>query len=159
MNWPVVAYAPKAATKPSIAAQPLNFSASGVMAKMKYELNIKKNNRIPWVFTHGIRLWELIVPIRKVYLIIEVICAECNLSSRSFFLAKWLFKLEELVLHLEARFNSDWCIAFLFAFCLSSRIFNSVELEWQRDYVLLSEGLSTTIHPHLEEDWKGWVEE
>ena len=28
---PVVAYAPKAATKPSIAAQPLNFSASGVM--------------------------------------------------------------------------------------------------------------------------------
>ena len=68
--------------------------------------------------------------IRKVYLIIEMICAECNLSSRSFFLAKWLFKLEELVLHLEARFNSDKCIAFLFAFCLSSRIFNSVELEW-----------------------------
>ena len=31
MIWPVVAYAPKAATKPSIAAQPLNFSASGVM--------------------------------------------------------------------------------------------------------------------------------
>ena len=28
---PVVAYAPKAATKPSIAAQPLNFSASGVI--------------------------------------------------------------------------------------------------------------------------------
>ena len=40
-------------------------------------------------------------------LIIETICAECNLCSRSFFLAKWLFKLEELVLHLEARFNSD----------------------------------------------------
>ncbi len=59
-----------------------------------------------------------------------MICAECNLSSRSFFLAKWLFKLEELVLHLEARFNSDWCIAFLFAFCSSSRIFNSVEFEW-----------------------------
>ena len=38
-----IPYAPKAATKPSIAAQPLNFSASGVMAKMKYELNIKKN--------------------------------------------------------------------------------------------------------------------
>ena len=36
---PVVAYAPKAATKPSIAAQPLNFSASGVMAK---NINIKK---------------------------------------------------------------------------------------------------------------------
>ena len=31
---PVVAYAPKAATKPSIAAQPLNFSASGVMKKL-----------------------------------------------------------------------------------------------------------------------------
>ena len=30
---PVVAYAPKAATKPSIAAQPLNFSASGVIWK------------------------------------------------------------------------------------------------------------------------------
>ena len=33
MICPVVAYAPKAATKPSIAAQPLNFSASGVMMK------------------------------------------------------------------------------------------------------------------------------
>ena len=41
MIWPVVAYAPKAATKPSIAAQPLNFSASGVMVKIKYEENIK----------------------------------------------------------------------------------------------------------------------
>ena len=40
---PVVAYAPNAATKPSIAAQPLNFSASGVITKMKYEANIKKN--------------------------------------------------------------------------------------------------------------------
>ena len=28
--WPVVAYAPKAAIKPIIAIQPLNFSASGV---------------------------------------------------------------------------------------------------------------------------------
>ena len=83
-----------------------------------------------WVFTCGFWLWELMLLIRKVYLIIEMICAECNLCSRSFFLAKWLFKLEELVLHLEARFNSDWCIAFLFAFCSSSRIFNSVELEW-----------------------------
>ena len=42
MIWPVVAYAPKAATKPSIAAQPLNFSASGVMIKIKYKANIKK---------------------------------------------------------------------------------------------------------------------
>ena len=31
MICPVVAYAPIAATKPSIAAQPLNFSASGVI--------------------------------------------------------------------------------------------------------------------------------
>jgi hypothetical protein len=29
--FPVVAYAPSAATKPSIAIQPLNFSASGVI--------------------------------------------------------------------------------------------------------------------------------
>ena len=42
MIWPVVAYAPKAATKPSIAAQPLNFSASGVIIKMNYKINIKK---------------------------------------------------------------------------------------------------------------------
>jgi len=31
MIWPVVAYAPTAATMPSIAAQPLNLSASFVM--------------------------------------------------------------------------------------------------------------------------------
>ena len=31
MICPVVAYAPTAATKPSIAAQPLNLSASGVI--------------------------------------------------------------------------------------------------------------------------------
>ena len=37
---PVVAYAPKAATKPSIAAQPLIFSASGDMVLMKYKANI-----------------------------------------------------------------------------------------------------------------------
>ena len=43
MIWPVVAYAPKAATMPSIAAQPLNFSASGDIALMKYEVNIKNN--------------------------------------------------------------------------------------------------------------------
>ena len=33
MIWPVVTYAPTAATKPSIAAQPLKRSASGVMMK------------------------------------------------------------------------------------------------------------------------------
>ena len=90
----------------------------------------KEKLEIPWVFARGIWLWDLMLLIRKVYLMIEIICAECNLSSRSLFLAIWLFKLEELVLNLEARFNSDWCIAILFDFCLSSRIFNSVELEW-----------------------------
>ena len=35
MIWPVVTYAPTAATKPSIAAQPLKRSASGVMIKIK----------------------------------------------------------------------------------------------------------------------------
>ena len=33
MIWPVVTYAPTAATKPSIAAHPLKRSASGVMIK------------------------------------------------------------------------------------------------------------------------------
>ena len=33
MIWPVVTYAPTAATKPNIAAQPLKRSASGVMIK------------------------------------------------------------------------------------------------------------------------------
>ena len=35
MIWPVVTYAPTAATKPNIAAQPLKRSASGVMIKIK----------------------------------------------------------------------------------------------------------------------------
>ena len=127
---PVVAYAPKAATNPSIAAQPLNFSASGVTRRNQIWSKYKGQSVMSWVFTHVFWLWELILLIRKGYLIIEMICAERNLFSCSFFLAKWLFKLKELVLHFEARFNSDWCIAFLFAFCSSSRIFNSVELEW-----------------------------
>ena len=33
MIWPVVTYAPTAATKPNIAAHPLKRSASGVMIK------------------------------------------------------------------------------------------------------------------------------
>ncbi len=40
MIWPVVAYAPKAAIKPIIAIQPLNFSASGVTrlkSNIRYE--------------------------------------------------------------------------------------------------------------------------
>ena len=35
MIWPVVTYAPTAATKPNIAAQPLKRSASGVMIKIR----------------------------------------------------------------------------------------------------------------------------
>ena len=75
-------------------------------------------------------LWELMSRISKYYLSIEAIWAECNLFSCSLFFAKWLFSFVELELPLEARFNSDWCIAFVFAFCLSSRMFNSVGLEW-----------------------------
>ena len=59
-----------------------------------------------------------------------MICAEWSRFSCSRFFAKWLFSWEELELALEARFNSDWCIAFLLDFCLSNRIFNSVGLEW-----------------------------
>ena len=59
-----------------------------------------------------------------------MICAEWSLFSCSRFFAKWLFNWEELDLLLEARFNSDWCIAFLLDFCLSNRIFNSVGFEW-----------------------------
>ena len=59
-----------------------------------------------------------------------MIWAECSLFSWSLFFAKWLFSWEEIDLALQARFNSDWCIAFLLAFCLSNRIFNSVGLEW-----------------------------
>ena len=39
MILPVVAYAPTAATKPSIAAHPLKRSASGVMMKFVYYVN------------------------------------------------------------------------------------------------------------------------
>ena len=46
MICPVVAYAPKAATKPSIAAQPLNFSASGVMMKLKMNLLTNVNQML-----------------------------------------------------------------------------------------------------------------
>ena len=85
---------------------------------------------IPRDFCPLFRSRKLILSIRKIYLIIEVICAKWSLFSCSLFFAKWLFNWEELELPLAARFNSDWCIAFLLAFCLSNRIFNSVGLEW-----------------------------
>ena len=44
MILPVVAYAPKAATIPSIAAQPLNFSASGDMDVFKICIKYKDQN-------------------------------------------------------------------------------------------------------------------
>ena len=44
MICPVVTYAPTAATKPSIAAQPLKRSASGVMIKMMNNINYCNRN-------------------------------------------------------------------------------------------------------------------
>ena len=41
MMFPVVAYAPTAATKPSIAAQPLNLSASGVICLYLFVIELK----------------------------------------------------------------------------------------------------------------------
>ena len=61
-------------------------------------------------------------------MIIEI-WAECSLFSCSLFLAKRLFSFEELDLPLQARFNSDWWIAFFLACCLRSLMFSSVELE------------------------------
>ena len=55
MIWPVVAYAPKAATMPSIAAQPLNFSASGDMIVFEICTKYKEKIDTLWVFTHS--LW------------------------------------------------------------------------------------------------------
>ena len=83
MIWPVVAYAPKAATKPSIAAQPLNFSASGVMVLFQICSKYKEDFTALWVFTHSFWLWELILFIRKAYLIIEVVCPERVLNFSS----------------------------------------------------------------------------
>ena len=45
MIWPVVTYAPTAATKPNIAAHPLKRSASGVMIK-KIIMYVNHCNRI-----------------------------------------------------------------------------------------------------------------
>ena len=67
--------------------------------------------------------------IRVIYLIIEVICAEWSFFSCALFLARWLFSRVEIELPLEARFNSDWCNAFLLACCLRKWMFNSVELD------------------------------
>ena len=72
----------------------------------------------------------MIINIRKIYLIIEDIWAEWSLFACSLLFARWLFNSEEIELPLEARFNSDWCNAFLFAFFLSNRIFNSDGLVW-----------------------------
>ena len=41
MICPVVAYAPKAATKPIMAIQPLNFSASGVIV-LRFVIGIER---------------------------------------------------------------------------------------------------------------------
>ena len=59
-----------------------------------------------------------------------MIWAECSLFSCSFLFARWIFNTEEIDLPLQAIFNSDLCKAFLLAFCLSSRVFNSAGLDW-----------------------------
>ena len=41
--WPFVANAPKAATKPSIAPQPINFSASGDKIKIRLRKDVAAN--------------------------------------------------------------------------------------------------------------------
>ena len=104
--------------------------ASGSMVVFEICIQYKELIKSAWVFTHSSRLWELILFIIKAYLLIEAICAECNLFSCSLFFARWLFNCVELELHLAARFNSDWCIASFLVFCLRNRIFNSVGLEW-----------------------------
>ena len=63
------------------------------------------------------------------YFIIEAICAKWSLFACSLFLAKWLLRMDALDKSLDARFNSDWCIAFLLAFSLEKRLFNSAGLE------------------------------
>ena len=90
----------------------------------------KENWMSPRELIPLLRLWKLILSIKKAYLIIDLICAEWSFFSCSFLFAKWLFNIEDLELLFTAIFNSDWCNAFLLAFCLSKRIFNSVELEW-----------------------------
>ena len=85
---------------------------------------------MPWTICPIPLLRGLMSPIRKVYLIIEVIWAECSLFACSLLFARWLFNSEEMDRPLAARFNSDSCKAFLLAFCFSNRIFNSEGLEW-----------------------------
>ena len=65
---PVVAYAPKAATKPSIAAQPLNFSASGVIWVWWYYVK-ECNVAVPVVGGGQPNiLVKMIKTIRKIYI-------------------------------------------------------------------------------------------
>ena len=65
----------------------------------------------------------------KNYFTIEAICAEWSLLACSLFLAKWLLRMEALDKSLDARFNSDWCIAFLLAFSFENLLFKSAGLE------------------------------
>ena len=66
---PVVAYAPKAATKPSIAAQPLNFSASGVIWNLVFVYVKECNGAMPAVDGGQPNiLVKMIKTIRKIYI-------------------------------------------------------------------------------------------
>ena len=64
----MVAYAPKAATKPSIAAQPLNFSASGVIRFI--ESYVKECNGSVLLIAGGQPniIVKMIACIRKIYI-------------------------------------------------------------------------------------------
>ena len=74
-------------------------------------------------------LWKILSIYFENYLIIEAIWAEWSLFACSLFLAKWLLSIDALEKSLYARFNSDWCIAFLLAFSLENLLFNSAGLE------------------------------
>ena len=83
-----------------------------------------------WSFSVFSLSRELMPLISRVYLVIEVIWAKCSLLACSLLLARWLFNSEEIDLPLEARFNSETCITFFLACCLSKRLFSSEGLEW-----------------------------
>ena len=82
---PVVAYAPKAATKPSIAAQPLNFSASGVISN---KLNYVKECNGPLPVIDGGQpniLVNMIKCIRKFYVKNETLINTFSLNHLLYF--------------------------------------------------------------------------
>ena len=80
-------------------------------------------------FTLGVINLKISANFKKFYLTMEAICAKWSLLACSLLLARWLLRIEPLDKSLDARFNSDWCIAFLLAFALENLLFNSAGLE------------------------------